>query len=71
MRWHLLAFAATYGNQSVFELLGRDPATEPLSPIELGLLVGSVEALKVAEFTPKESGDYVAPPSPPDAGGEE
>jgi hypothetical protein len=32
-----LAFLARYGNQSVFDLLGRNPITDPLSQRETAL----------------------------------
>lgn len=59
--WHEVAFVCRYGCQDVYRVIGRDPATRPLTARERALFSGSVLRHVQAEFTPRE--DDNPPPS--------
>lgn len=57
-----IAMICRYGAQDVFRILGRDPATSPLSPREMALFERALVEHCQAEFGPGDS---------PAGGGEE
>lgn len=46
------SFACRYGSTSIYDLLGRDPITEPLTPLEVALFGACLEEHVMYERKP-------------------
>ena len=60
MRWSTRAYICRYGNQNIFEIMGRDPKTEPLTLVEMVLFAACIQEHVTAERKPFE--DLGLPP---------
>jgi len=60
-RWKYRAFVCRYGHQNIYDLLGRDPHTRPLSPVEVAMFAMALEDHLIDERRPASGLDINSP----------
>lgn len=55
--WRDLAFLCRYGHQDIYSLLGRDPLSSPLTPLERAILIRALQEHWEAEIKARGGAD--------------